>query len=77
LQGEAVIESVSEDGGERAEYPMRGGGAGPEYPMSSGSYSFLALAPGVRHRVRNVKEEEEFVFLLTQGPLDGYDFIAA
>jgi quercetin dioxygenase-like cupin family protein len=56
---------------------MRGGGAGPEYPMSSGSYSFLALAPGVRHRVRNVKEEGKFVFLLTQGPLDGYDFIAA
>lgn len=42
------------------------------YPMKSGS--FLAVPPGVTHRVDNTEGSEPFIYLLTQAPYIHGDF---
>ncbi|KPI35532.1 uncharacterized protein AB675_10963 [Cyphellophora attinorum] len=61
LEGNAVIETTTKDG------------VSQDFDMQSGS--FLAVGPGDTHRVRNVSEKEEFVFLLAQSPRGKYDFV--
>jgi mannose-6-phosphate isomerase-like protein (cupin superfamily) len=61
LEGKAVIETTTKDGVSK-DFEMQ-----PE--------SFLAVEPGDTHRVRNVSETEEFVFLLAQSPRGKYDFV--
>jgi mannose-6-phosphate isomerase-like protein (cupin superfamily) len=38
--------------------------------------SFLAIPPGITHRVRNLRSDEPFAFILIQTPLDDYDFVS-
>jgi quercetin dioxygenase-like cupin family protein len=44
-----------------------------DFEMSSGS--FLAVAPGDVHRVKNLSKSGEFVFLIAQAPRAKYDFV--
>ena len=66
LESEAVIETKTKDGEEK-EYAMSG---------SQEQRSFLAVPPEEVHRVRNVSEDKEFVFLIVQAPRGKYDFVA-
>lgn len=43
------------------------------YPLSVNS--FLAIPPGIRHKVRNLRSDEPFAFILIQTPLHDYDFV--
>lgn len=36
---------------------------------------FCAMPPGVRHEVRNLSDQHDFVYLLIHAPGDGYDHI--
>ncbi len=38
--------------------------------------SFLAIPPGITHRVRNLRSDEPFAFILIQTPLGEYDFVS-
>lgn len=62
LEGEAVIETKTKDGVEK------------DFKMQKGS--FLWVGPGDEHRVLNVSDTEEFVFLIAQTPRQSYDFVA-
>lgn len=63
LSGKAVIETKTKEGVEK-NYEMQ-----PD--------SFLAMPAGDMHRVRNASEDQEFVFLIAQGPRAKYDFVAS
>ena len=60
LRGEAVL-TLTSPAGERSDFPMRAG-------------SFLAVPPGVTHRVDNAAGNEPFVYLLAQAPFAHGDF---
>ncbi|KXL49929.1 hypothetical protein M433DRAFT_158585 [Acidomyces richmondensis BFW] len=61
LEGKAMIETTTKDGQTK------------DFEMSSGS--FLAVAPGDVHRVKNLSKSGEFVFLIAQAPRAKYDFV--